>query len=521
MTGDANRRRPTRALISVSDKTGLVEFSSFLEGHGVEILSTGGTARALRDSGTRVVDVSDYTGFPEIMDGRVKTLHPSIHGGILALRNNATHGQQMEDHGILPIDMVVVNLYRFEETVAVSGGMDECIEAIDIGGPALLRAAAKNHNSVVVVTDASDYQAVMNEMSENCGTTGAALRQRLALVAFGRTAAYDAAISRWFSDISGEGAPRRFVVPGFLRQTLRYGENPHQKGALYISGEQRPGVATASQIQGRELSYNNLNDADAAFELVAEFDQPAAVIVKHASPCGVAIGKAPADAFGKALSCDPESAFGGVAALNRPLDADFVAAMGKLFLEVAIAPSVTREAREALSSRQTMRLLTTEGLPDPEDSTSLVRQLSGGFLVQDRDTGRPEAEDLRTVTTREPTPEEFADLLFAMTVVKHVRSNAIVYAGGGSTFGIGAGQTSRVGAARIAAAKARENAAGGTMVAASDAFFPFPDGLAAVVEAGVSAVIQPGGSVRDNEVIAAANDLDIAMVFTGMRHFRH
>ena len=521
MTGDADRRRPTRALISVSDKTGLVEFSSFLAGHGIEILSTGGTSRVLRDGGIKVVDVSDYTGFPEIMDGRVKTLHPLIHGGILGLRDNATHRRQMEDHGIHPVDMVVVNLYRFEETVAVSGAIDECIEAIDIGGPTLLRAAAKNHGSVVVVTDTSDYQPVMDEMTAHGGTTGAAFRQQLAMVAFGRTAAYDAAISRWFSTTAGEDAPRRFVLPGLLRQRLRYGENPHQQGALYTSGEQRPGVATATQIQGKDLSYNNLNDADAAFELVAEFEQPAAVIVKHASPCGVAIGKTPADAFGKALSCDPVSAFGGVTALNGPLDTDFVEALGKLFLEVAIAPSITQEAREALAARPALRLLASDGLPDPEDSSSLVRQLSGGFLVQDRDAGRPRVEDLRTVTTREPTPEEIADLLFAMTVVKHVRSNAIVYAGDGSTFGIGTGQTSRVGAARIAAARARENAAGRSMVAASDAFFPFSDGLAAVAEAGVSAVIQPGGSVRDDEVIAAANELGIAMVFTGMRHFRH
>ena len=518
-------RAVRRALISVSDKTGLLEFARFLDQSGVEILSTGGTAQALREAGVDVVEVSDHTGFPEIMDGRVKTLHPTIHGGILARRDDAAHVGAMEDHGIAPIDLVAVNLYPFEETVNAGGEFADCVENIDIGGPALIRAAAKNHDSVAVVTDPDDYAAVMDDLRAH-GGAGDELRRRLAAIAYARTAAYDAAIAQWLARQDGAAFPRRHVVAGTRRQTLRYGENPHQEAAFYAMGETSPGLATARQLQGRELSYNNLNDTDAALALAAEFDRPAVAIIKHANPCGVAVDDTLADAWDAALKCDPVSAFGGIVAVNRPLDAGIAAALADLFLEVVIAPAVEPGALSVLAAKKNLRLLETGGMPDPRAPGRRVKALSGGFLLQDRDTGRVRAEDLQVVTRRAPTDREIADLLFAFTVAKHVQSNAIVYARGGATVGIGAGQMSRVDSARIAAWKYEqaglaEAGADAPPVVASDAFFPFADGLVSAAAAGVSAVIQPGGSIRDEEVIAAADARDLAMVFTGQRHFRH
>ena len=518
-----------RALISVSDKTGLVDFAQFLADRGIEILSTGGTAKAMRDAGVPVTEVGDYTGFPEIMDGRVKTLHPKIHGGILGRRADDAHMKAMEKHDIAPIDLVVVNLYPFEATVAAGADFETCVENIDIGGPTLIRAAAKNHEGVTVVTDAEDYQAVMDDMAANGGATTAALRQRLAGIAYARTAAYDAAIGRWFAEQNDEPFPRRFSLAGTLRQTLRYGENPHQSAAFYASGESRPGVATAAQLQGKELSYNNLNDTDAAFELAAEFEAPAVAIIKHANPCGVATGSDLADAYARALKCDPVSAFGGIVAVNRPFDAAIAEALGSIFLEVIIAPEVTAEARELLAKKKNLRLLETGAMPDPAEAGLTMKLLSGGFLLQDRDCGHVGRDDLKVVSKRPPTDAEIADLLFAFTVAKHVKSNAIVYAKAGATVGIGAGQMSRVDSTRIAARKSADaaEAAGESTplvqgsVVASDAFFPFADGLITAAEAGATAVIQPGGSIRDEEVIAAADERGLAMVFTGMRHFRH
>ena len=518
-------RAVRRALISVSDKTGLAEFARFLDRCGVEIISTGGTARTLREADVNVIEVSDHTGFPEIMDGRVKTLHPAIHGGILARRDDAAHVGAMEDHGIAPIDLVAVNLYPFEETVNAGSGFADCVENIDIGGPALIRAAAKNHDSVVVVTDADDYAAVMDDIRAH-GGTGGELRRRLAAIAYARTAAYDAVIGQWLAQPDATAFPRRHVVAGTRRQTLRYGENPHQRAAFYATGEASPGLATARQLQGRELSYNNLNDTDAALALAAEFDRPAVAIIKHANPCGVAVGDALADAWDAALRCDPVSAFGGIVAVNRPLNAAIAAALAELFLEVVIAPKVEPAAATVLAAKKNLRLLETGGMPDPRTPGRRFKTLSGGFLLQDRDTGCVRAEDLQVVTQRAPTDHEIADLLFAFTVAKHVQSNAIVYAQGGATVGIGAGQMSRVDSARIATWKYEqaglaEAGAGVPPVVASDAFFPFADGLASAAAAGVSAVIQPGGSVRDEEVIAAADERGLAMVFTGQRHFRH
>ena len=508
---------PARALISVSDKTGLIGLARCLIDRNVEILSTGGTARALRDAGIAVTGVGDRTGFPEIMDGRVKTLHPAIHGGILARRDDEAHLRAMRDNGILPIDLVVVNLYPFEATVAAGGGFDECIENVDIGGPAMLRAAAKNHESVAVLTDPEDYGAVADAL--NGGGIGPELRRRLAGVAFARTAAYDAAIARYFSERGDDVFPRRFSLPATRRRILRYGENPHQKSAFYATGDPRPGVAVATAIQGGELSYNNLNDADAAFELAAEFERPAAVIVKHANPCGVACGATLEEAWTRALACDPVSAFGGVVAVNRTLDAALARTLTEIFLEAVVAPEVENAAREILAAKSRLRVLETGGMPDPRAPGMTAKTLSGGILLQSRDAGRVAAGDLRTVTARAPTEAETADLLFAVAVAKHVKSNAVVLARDGATVGIGAGQPSRVDAARIAAEKRAESAPG--TVVASDAFFPFADGLIAAAATGVTAVIQPGGSIRDAEVIAAADERDLAMVFTGMRHFRH
>jgi len=517
----------TRALISVSDKTGLVPLAQALVARGAEILSTGGSAAALRAAGVPVTEVSDHTGFPEILDGRVKTLVPQIHGGILGRRDLPEHMEQMAAHDIAPIDLVVVNLYPFESTVAAGAGFDACIENIDIGGPALIRAAAKNHAHVTVVTECSQYFAVQ-EAIETHGGTALALRRRLAGAAFARTAAYDAAIARWFAQQAGIEFPHRIAVTGTLRQTLRYGENPHQSAALYVNSD-RPGVATAQQVQGKELSYNNLSDTDAAFECVAEFAEPTIVIVKHANPCGVASAATLAEAWDAALRCDPVSAFGGIVAANRVLDAAAAERIAAIFSEVIVAPDADEEARAILARKKNLRLLLTGRLPDPAAPGMLVRSIAGGLLAQTRDAGRIGRSDLKAVTKRTPTEAEFADLLFAFRVCKYVKSNAIVYARGGATVGVGAGQMSRVDSARIATWKGEVAAQQAGLdrrmtegsVAASDAFFPFADGLETVIAAGATAVIQPGGSIRDAEVIAAADKAGVAMVFTGMRHFRH
>ncbi len=521
-----------RALVSVSDKTGVVDLADALAKRGVEILSTGGTAAALEEADIPVREVSRHTGFPEIMDGRVKTLHPKIHGGLLARRDSDDHLDALADYGIAPIDLLVSNLYPFEETVRRSADAAAAIENIDIGGVAMIRAAAKNHEFVTVVTDPGDYACLMAELAEYDGCTTPGLRARLAAAAFGRTAAYDAAIAQWFSGNLGDPFPRHYAMAGQLAQTLRYGENPHQSAALYVSEPPRPGAATARQIQGKELSYNNLNDTDAAYELVAEFDaaQPATVIVKHANPCGAACGATLVESYFKALAADPVSAFGGIIAVNRPLDGATAKAIAELFCEVVIAPAVSDEAAEILAGKKNLRVLEAGTLPDPAATGHTVRALSGGFLVQDRDHGRATPQDFKVVTDRAPTDAEMADLDFAWRVAKHVKSNAIVYAKNRAIVGVGAGQMSRVDSARIAAAKAdemgaREGEPAGSRtqgsVVASDAFFPFADGLEAAIAAGATAVIQPGGSVRDDEVIAAANRAGVAMVFTGMRHFRH
>ena len=521
--------RISRALISVSDKTGLVEFARFLASAGVEILSTGGTAKAMAAAGIAVIEVADHTGSPEILDGRVKTLHPKIHGGILGRRDLDSHRAQMAQHGIAPIDLVVVNLYPFEATVAAGASFDDCVENIDIGGPTLIRAAAKNHDHVAVVTDPAQYALVRAEMAASSGTTGLALRRRLAEEAYAHTALYDAAIARWFAERRDEPFPDRLAVGGHLKQRLRYGENPHQHAALYVGGPARPGVASAEQIQGKELSYNNLNDTDAAFELVAELADPACAIIKHANPCGVAAGGDLADAYARALACDPVSAFGGIIALNRTLDGATAEQIAKLFAEVIIAPDADADARAVLAKKKNLRVLLTGAMPDPAAPGMLVKSIAGGFLLQSRDGGRIAEPDLKLATKRAPSAAETRDLLFAFTVCKHVKSNAIVYVRDRATVGIGAGQMSRVDSARIAAQKARDAAKAAGLeqpatvgsVVASDAFFPFADGLMATVEAGATAVIQPGGSIRDEEVVAAADAAGIAMVFTGMRHFRH
>jgi phosphoribosylaminoimidazolecarboxamide formyltransferase / IMP cyclohydrolase len=520
-----------RALVSVSDKTGLADFARSLAGMGVELISTGGTAAALRADGLAVKDVADLTGFPEILDGRVKTLHPKIHGGLLAVRGNAKHEAQAAEHAIAPIDLLVVNLYPFEATVAKGAPYDECIENIDIGGPAMIRAAAKNHGSVTVIVEPDDYTGVLEEMQANDGATTLELRQHLAAKAFARTGAYDAAVSGWFASRLGEDEPEWRAFGGRRSHALRYGENPHQSAAFYVSGNARFGVATAVQHQGKELSYNNLNDTDAAFELVAELgtEGPAVAIIKHANPCGAALAGSLKEAYLKALACDPVSAYGGIVALNGTLDAAAAAEIVKIFTEVVIAPEATADAKAIFSAKKNLRLLTTGGVPDPREPGVMVRSLAGGLLVQSRDSGVVGMSDLKVVSKRAPTRQELADLLFAFKVAKHVKSNAIVYAKDGATVGIGAGQMSRVDSARIAALKAVDAAAASGAsapltkgsVVASDAFFPFADGLLAAAEAGATAVIQPGGSMRDEEVIAAADAKGLAMVFTGMRHFRH
>jgi phosphoribosylaminoimidazolecarboxamide formyltransferase/IMP cyclohydrolase len=519
---------PRRALLSVSDKTGLIEFGRFLAARGVEILSTGGTAKALRDAGVPVKDVSDHTGFPEILDGRVKTLVPQVHGGILGRRDLAEHLAQMAAHGIAPIDLVAVNLYPFEATVAKGADFDDCIENIDIGGPAMIRSAAKNHAHVAVLTEPAHFAEIQAEIAE-AGGTRLATRRRLAAAAYGRTAAYDAAISGWFAGQEGQEFPDRLSFTGSLRQTLRYGENPHQSAAFYLDGSARPGIATARQIQGKELSYNNLNDTDAAFEALAEFADPAIVIVKHANPCGVAVAADLASAWDRALLCDPISAFGGIVAANRKLDAAAAERIAAIFTEVVIAPDADEAALAVFAKKKNLRLLLTCGLPDPAAPGMMFRSVAGGFLAQSRDAGCVSEATLKCVTKRAPTATEMADLLFAFRVCKHVKSNAIVYAKGLATVGIGAGQMNRAESSRIAAWKgeAAAKAAGlseplakGSVVA-SDAFFPFADGLEIAASAGATAIIQPGGSIRDHEVIEAADKAGLAMVFTGMRHFRH
>jgi phosphoribosylaminoimidazolecarboxamide formyltransferase / IMP cyclohydrolase len=525
-------RRAARALISVSDKAGIAEFARALSGHGIELVSTGGTRKTLSDAGLTVLDVSDLTGFPEMMDGRVKTLHPAVHGGLLAMRDNPQHVEAMRAHHIRPIDILVVNLYPFEDTVARGAGFEDCIENIDIGGPAMIRAAAKNHGDVAVVVDAGDYAAVLDELMRHRGMTTLTLRRRLAAKAYARTAAYDAAIANWFARELNETAPDYRSVGGRLIEKLRYGENPHQSAAFYRTPDARFGVATARQLQGKQLSYNNINDTDAAFECVAEFDParaPACAIIKHANPCGVAEGESLLDAYRKALACDPVSAYGGIVALNRQLDAEAARAIVEIFTEVIIAPDATEEAIAIVAAKKNLRLLLAGGLPDPRATGLTAKTVAGGLLVQSRDNAVVDEMDLKPVTKRAPTNAELRDLLFAFRVAKHVKSNTIVYAKDSSTVGIGAGQMSRVDSARIAARKA-EDAAQATgaaqpatkgSVVASDAFFPFADGLLVAIEAGATAVIQPGGSVRDDEVIKAADDHGVAMVFTGTRHFRH
>jgi phosphoribosylaminoimidazolecarboxamide formyltransferase/IMP cyclohydrolase len=515
-----------RALISVSDKSGLPELARALADRGAELLSTGGSAAALRAAGFSVTDVSAHTGFQEILDGRVKTLAPQIHGGILARRDLPEHLAQLVAHGIAPIDLVAVNLYPFEQAARRSAAFAECIETIDIGGPALIRAAAKNHEFVTVLTDPAQYSEAIAEIGAG-GVTGAT-RRRLAAAAFARTAAYDASIADWVALQAGEPFPERLTLTATLRQALRYGENPHQKGAFY-STDGRLGVASAHQAQGKELSYNNVADSDAAFECVAEFDAPSVVIVKHANPCGAASASTLAEAWALALRCDPVSAFGGVVAVNRTLDEAAASAIAEMFAEVVIAPDLEPAALAALARKKNLRVLLTGAMPDRAAGGRLVRSVSGGLLAQTRDAGRVEAADLRVVTRRAPTEAEGADLLFAFRVCKHVRSNAIVYVKDAATVGIGAGQMSRVDSARIAAWKAEQAALAAGLpetltrgsVVASDAFFPFADGLDATAAAGATAVIQPGGSIRDAEVIAAADAAGLAMVFTGMRHFRH
>ena len=525
-------RAITRALLSVSDKTGLIDFARALSAQGIELVSTGGTRKAIADAGVPVKDVSDLTGFPEMMDGRVKTLHPGVHGGLLAIRQNPEHEAAMLAHNIAPIDLLVVNLYPFEETVAKGADYDDCIENIDIGGPAMIRAAAKNHGDVAVVVDVADYSRVLEAMAADKGALNLELRKTLAQKAYARTAAYDAAISNWFAGQIGQTAPTYRAIGGVLAETMRYGENPHQSAAFNRTPDLRFGVATARQLQGKSLSYNNVNDTDAAFECVAEFDpavSAAVAIIKHANPCGVAQGANLIEAYERALRCDPVSAFGGIVALNRTLDADSAREIVKVFTEVIIAPAATDEAIAIVAAKKNLRLLVTGGLPDPRGAGLSVRTVSGGLLVQGRDNAVVDDMELKVVTKRAPSAAELADLKFAFRICKHVKSNAIVYVKDGASVGIGAGQMSRVDSSRIAAWKAAEAAKAAGLsqslaigsVVASDAFFPFADGLLAAAEAGATAIIQPGGSMRDDEVIKAADEAGLAMVMTGHRHFRH
>jgi phosphoribosylaminoimidazolecarboxamide formyltransferase / IMP cyclohydrolase len=516
-----------RALLSVTDKTGLVEFAQVLARFGVELISTGGTARALREAGLAVKDVSDLTGFPEMLDGRVKTLHPLVHGGLLYIRGNAEHESAVAVHGIQPIDMVVVNLYAFEKTAAQPGvAFGHLIENIDIGGPSMVRSAAKNFEDVAIVTRVSDYPDLIEELQTSGGALTRATRWRLAKQAFSTTAAYDAAIANTLDTIADAPSPDQPIArqtsaaPSVLRvnmplaQSLRYGENPHQRAALYADGSGL-GVAGATQLQGKELSFNNLVDLDACWELAQEFDEPAVIIVKHTNPCGAATGATVLEAYQKALAADPVSAFGGVIGINRTVDGDAATEIAKLFVEAISAPAFTPEARERFAAKKNLRLIEVHAAPP----RPVVKHISGGLLLQEADTARVNESELNVVTWRPPTAEELRSLLFAWRVAKHVKSNAIVYARDGQTIGVGAGQMSRVDAARFGAMKAVLSLKG--CVAASDAFFPFPDGLETVAQAGATAVIQPGGSVKDQDVIDAADRLGVAMLFTGIRHFRH
>ena len=523
-----DRVAPKRALISLSDKTGLEDVARTLHGLGVELVSTGGTRAAIAALSLPVKDVADLTGFPEMMDGRVKTLHPVVHGGLLGVRDAPAHAEAMATHGIGGVDLLWIDLYPFEQTVASGGGFEAAIENIDIGGPAMIRSGSKNHGYVAVAVDGESIAMIVEALKAD-GATTLELRKRLAARAFARTAAYDAAVSGWFAGQLGDAAPARKSIAGALAQTLRYGENPHQTGAFYRTGETRPGVANARQLQGKELGYNNIADADAAYELVAEFEAPACVIVKHANPCGVAVGNDLEEAYARALECDAVSAFGGVVAVNRPLTGADARAITGVFTEVVIAPGADDEAKAVFAAKKNLRLLLTDGLPDPLAEGEVFRSVAGGFLVQGRDRSRITAADLKIVTRRQPTPTEIQDMLFAFTVAKHVKSNAIVYAKDGQTAGIGAGQMNRRDSARIAAIRAREageakglahSLAQGS-ACASEAFFPFADGLLEAVAAGATAVIQPGGSIRDDEVIAAADEAGVAMAFTGVRVFRH
>jgi len=525
---DLDFQKINRALVSVSDKSGLIDLAKFLTEQKVEILSTGGSAKTLVNAGIAVKEVSNYTGFPEIMDGRVKTLHPKIHGGLLGRRNHNKDQKTMEEHGILPIDLVIVNLYPFENTLLSNSDYNTCIKNIDIGGPAMIRSAAKNHAFVTVIVDPNDYNSLITEMNNHKGSTSPEFRKTLAAKAFGHTGSYDAAIGNWFGNILETSFPERLNFSGILKQELRYGENPHQIAAFYKNNDNQPGIATATQLQGKELSFNNFNDTDAAFELISEFNLPACAIIKHANPCGVALSKTPKEAYLNALSCDPESAFGGIVALNVTLDRATAEEIVKLYAEVIIAPEISVEAKNLLEKKKQLRVLETGAMQVSSLRNMVIRSLAGGYLVQERDA-ETTGERLEVVTKRTPTKQEMNDLKFAFTVCKHVKSNAIVYAKNGMTVGIGAGQMSRVNSSRIAAWKAEDaaNKAGESKsratdsVVASDAFFPFADGLVAAAKAGITAIIQPGGSIRDDEVIAAANERDLAMVFTGTRHFRH
>lgn len=520
------------ALLSVSDKTDIIELAGALVKLGVKLLSTGGTSKAIAEAGLPVTDVSDITKFPEIMDGRVKTLHPNVHGGLLAIRDDAEHQEAMRAHGIEGIDLSVINLYPFEEVRAKGGDYPTTVENIDIGGPAMIRASAKNHAYVTVVTDPSDYPELLEALQADDGQTSYALRQRFAAKAYARTAAYDAVISNWFAEALSIETPHYRAIGGTLKEKMRYGENPHQSAGFYLTGEKRPGVATATLLQGKQLSYNNINDTDAAYELVAEFlpeNAPAVAIIKHANPCGVATGSTLLEAYKRALACDPVSAFGGVIALNQTLDAETAEEIIQLFTEVIIAPDVTEEAKAIVARKPNLRLLSAGGLPDPRATGITAKTVSGGLLVQSRDNGMVEDLDLKVVTKRAPTAQELEDMKFAFKIAKHVKSNAVIYAKDGQTAGIGAGQMSRVDSARIAAQKAEDAAKAmglaepltkGSAVA-SEAFYPFADGLLAAIAAGATAVIQPGGSIRDQDVIDAADAHNVAMVFTGMRHFRH
>ena len=527
MDPESSEKKIRRALLSVTDKTGLVEFAKVLTGYGVELISTGGTARTLREAGLAVKDISELTGFPEMLDGRVKTLHPRVHGGLLYIRGNQEHEAAVAAQGIAPIDMVVVNLYAFEKTAAQPGvPFGHLIEHIDIGGPSMVRSAAKNFEDVAIVTRAADYPALIEELGTRDGALGRPTRWQLARKAFALTAAYDTAIANTLDRIADApaletpAAPDTTSLPSTLRinlplaQSLRYGENPHQRAALYADGSGL-GVAGAPQLQGKELSFNNLVDLDACWELAQEFDETAVAIVKHTNPCGAATGATILDAYQKALACDPVSAFGGVIGINREVDGAAAEEIAKLFVEAIAAPGFTPEARERFGVKKNLRLIELHAAP----AHPVVKQVSGGMLLQDADIGRVTESELKVVTWRPPTPEELRSLLFAWRVCKHVKSNAIVYARDGQTLGMGAGQMSRVDAARFGAMKAVLPLNG--CVAASDAFFPFPDGLETVAQAGATAVIQPGGSVKDQDVIAAADRLGVAMVFTGIRHFRH